>query len=182
MVERSSEQHVRFSASSTLPAVIQFSNGTCQKAIDYSRRVNDVKNALTRLSARAAHLRTAVLNLADGTARYAPQRDHKELQVSAALVVEFHLLKLAGAHPQLLVGTYAARFDWLQQLCVPEPSHWYQTGTIIAERPPRGGLPPPRGDMESFQSALLRNNVDTSIQLPPVIDAENDAAEAACTD
>jgi hypothetical protein len=36
--------------------------------------------------------------------------------------------------------------------------------------------------MESFQSALLRNNVDTSIQLPPVIDAENDAAEAACTD
>jgi len=36
--------------------------------------------------------------------------------------------------------------------------------------------------MESFQNALLRKNVDTSIQLPPTIDAEKNAAEAACTD
>jgi hypothetical protein len=166
----------RTSADRSLPVVLQFIIGSCEKAMEYSRRVDRTQTALTRLSARAAHLRAALLYLETGQVKRHHVPPFSELLGTAALVVEFHLLTLAKQHaPQILVDVYSTRFQWLQDNNVPAPHAWYTTEKILMMR---GSPRPLRGNMESFRNNLLSLHVDTTIHLPPAIEAEQLAAEA----
>ena len=117
-----------------------------------------------------------MLYLADGVVRgYHEHLPFGELQGTAALVVEFHLLTLAEQKARhILIGDYMERFRWLQQIHAKTPSEWYETGTILECRTHLR-----RGNMEAFRDALLREHVDTTIELPAVIDAEQRAARTA---